>query len=350
MGACFSSSSKTRDNGGASSGATKTQERRSKDELKVLLLGSGESGKSTIVKQMKIIHQDGYSEQELYMFRITILKNLLDSIKALALALRRFDMEPQQIENREAADLVTAFELPADVDATLPPQVAQAIMRLWSDPVMAKLLERRGEFYVMDNFDYFLNRAERVTQLNYLPTQEDVLHSRSKTSGIVETNFAMGDMRINLVDVGGQRSERTKWIHSFESVTSIIFCVALSEYDQMLLEDPSQNRMAESLVLFESVVNSRWFLRTSVILFLNKIDIFTKKLPMRPLADYFPDYKGGDDVNKAAKYILWRFTSLNRAKLQIYPHITQATDTNNIRLVFAAVKEYVRVLTQNSAA
>ena len=98
----------------------------------------------------------------------------------------------------------------------------------------------------------FLNRAERITQPDYLPTQEDVLRSRSKTSGIVETNFAMGDMRINLVDLGGQRSERNKWIQSFESVTSIIFCVALSEYDQMLLEDPTQNRMAESLVLFES--------------------------------------------------------------------------------------------------
>jgi len=49
--------------------------------------------------------------------------------------------------------LVTAFELPADADATLPPQVAQATMALWSDPVMATLLERRGEFYVMDNFD-----------------------------------------------------------------------------------------------------------------------------------------------------------------------------------------------------
>jgi len=110
MGACFSSSSKARDHGGALSGAgvSKAQERRSKDEFKVLLLGSGESGKSTIVKQMKIIHQNGYSEQELYMFRITILKNLLDSIKALALALRRFDLEPQQLENRVRAVRLTA--------------------------------------------------------------------------------------------------------------------------------------------------------------------------------------------------------------------------------------------------
>ena len=135
-----------------------------------------------------------------------------------------------------------------------------------------------------------------------------------------------------MFDVGGQRSERKKWIHCFESVTSIIFCTALSEYDQVLLEErnqvrscswclsgvfrssrlrlymrarcrqsrrrsrprrrlpfspPSlhaeQNRMQESLVLFDSVINSRWFLRTSIILFLNKIDVFKSKLPkVRP--------------------------------------------------------------------
>ncbi len=46
----------------------------------------------------------------------------------------------------------------------------------------------------------------------------------------------MGPLSIHLFDVGGQRSERKKWIHCFEAVTSIIFCVALSEYDQVLLE------------------------------------------------------------------------------------------------------------------
>lgn len=82
-----------------------------------------------------------------------------------------------------------------------------------------------------------------------------------------------------------------------------------------------------------------WFLRTSIILFLNKIDIFKAKIPRQPLANFFPEYSGGADVNKAAKYILWRFTQTNRARLSIYPHLTQATDTSNVRLVFAAVKE-----------
>jgi hypothetical protein len=81
-------------------------------------------------------------------------------------------------------------------------------------------------------------------------------------------------------------------IHCFEAVTSIIFCVALSEYDQVLLEENGQNRMNESLVLFESVINSRWFLRTSIILFLNKIDLFKAKLPKVPLEKYFPEYTG----------------------------------------------------------
>ncbi len=137
----------------------------------------------------------------------------------------------------------------------------------------------------------------------------------------------------SMFDVGGQRSERKKWIHCFENVTSIIFCVALSEYDQVLLEESNQvsryfrmkasttnklqNRMMESLVLFDSVVNSRWFMRTSIILFLNKVDLFRSKLGRSPLSNYFPDYYGGNDINRASKYLLWRFNQVNRAHLNL---------------------------------
>ena len=103
--------------------------------------------------------------------------------------------------------------------------------------------------------------------------------------------------------------------------------------------------MAESLVLFESVINSRWFLRTSIILFLNKIDVFKAKLPkvftlsmsISSLFDpldffflqvhlerFFPEYTGGTDVNKGAKYILWRFMQANRARLNVYPQFVNS--------------------------
>ncbi|KAH6897844.1 heterotrimeric G protein alpha subunit A [Coprinopsis sp. MPI-PUGE-AT-0042] len=169
----------------------------------------------------------------------------------------------------------------------------------------------------------------------------DVLRARRESVGISETRFKMGELSIQMIDVGNQRSERKKWIPCFESVTSIIFCTALSEYDQALRGDKAQSRMTESLVLFESVVNSRWFLRTSVILFFTKIDVFKQKLHKVPLERYFPEYTGGTDINKAAKYILWKFMLANRARLNVYPHLTQVTDTTNIRLVFAVIKETI---------
>jgi len=161
-----------------------------------------------------------------------------------------------------------------------------------------------------------------------------------------------------MFDVGGQRSERKKWIHCFENVTTILFLVAISEYDQLLFEDETVNRMQEALTLFDSICNSRWFTKTSIILFLNKMDRFKEKLPISPMSNYFPDYtgtrakesamdqsvyndlikSGGPDYAAACDYILNRFVSLNQTETkQIYTHFTCATDTTQIRFVMAAV-------------
>jgi guanine nucleotide-binding protein subunit alpha len=105
-----------------------------------------------------------------------------------------------------------------------------------------------------------------------------------------------------MFDVGGQRSERKKWIHCFENVTTILFLVAISEYDQLLFEDETVNRMQEALTLFDSICNSRWFIKTSIILFLNKIDRFKEKLPVSPMQNYFPDYEGGQEFCRNLLY------------------------------------------------
>jgi hypothetical protein len=92
--------------------------------------------------------------------------------------------------------------------------------------------------------------------------------------------------------------------------------------------------MMESLVLFDSVVNSRWFMRTSIILFLNKVDLFKQKLARSPLSNYFPDYSGGNDVNRAAKYLLWRFNQVNRAHLNLYPQYAYSSWSSSFREIF----------------
>ena len=88
------------------------------------------------------------------------------------------------------------------------------------------------------------------------------------------------------IDVGGQRSERKKWIHCFEDVSMLIFLTAISEYDQVLEEDEATNRMRESMGLFHTILNYLWFKHTNVILFLNKIDVLEEKIAKNPLERY----------------------------------------------------------------
>lgn len=104
--------------------------------------------------------------------------------------------------------------------------------------------------------------------------------------------LAQTDVPASMLDVGGQRSERRKWIHCFDCVTAVLFCASLSEYDQKLREDDSQNRMKESLLLFDEICNSPWFRDTSFILFLNKTDLFREKIQRIPITSCFPQYNG----------------------------------------------------------
>jgi guanine nucleotide-binding protein G(i) subunit alpha len=117
--------------------------------------------------------------------------------------------------------------------------------------------------------------------------------------------------------------------------------VDLCCYNEVFLEDATTTRMMMALVLFDSVVNSQWFMRTSIILFLTNASRFKQKLDKDPLGNYFPDYTGGNDVNRAAKYLLWRFNQVNRAHVNLYPHLVEVADTTNVRLAFAAVKETI---------
>ncbi|SCU84394.1 LADA_0D01464g1_1 [Lachancea dasiensis] len=314
--------------------------------LKVLLLGSGESGKSTVLQQLKILHQNGFSNEELMEYRPFIYDNILETGKDIVKARLRFEVPLEDDSELNDDDLqeVLNFQPQATQLVEFPSNMKEILVRLWSLSSTQEMLtgEHRSSFYLMDSARYFMTELKRVASLQYTPTVRDVLLSRKKTSGIFDTIVEMdANLKLHIYDVGGQRSERKKWIHCFDNVTLIIFCVSLSEYDQTLLEDKNQNRLEESLILFDSVVNSRWFARASVVLFLNKIDIFAEKVQHVPLENYFSDYTGGQDINKAAKYILWRFVQLNRAHLNIYPHVTQATDTSNIKLVFAAIKETI---------
>ncbi|ORZ12612.1 guanine nucleotide binding protein, alpha subunit [Absidia repens] len=315
-----------------------------RNEVKMLLLGAGESGKSTILKQMKLLHDGGFSRDEREAFKEIIFSNTIQSMRVILEAMQHMDVS---LENMHRPFATIILDQPTQIERDfLSPDVTQAVRELWKDPNLQSVFERSREYQLNDSAKYYFDSIDRIGDVNYVPTDQDVLRSRVKTTGITETTFAIGDLTYRMFDVGGQRSERKKWIHCFENVTAIIFLVAISEYDQVLIEDETVNRMQEAMTLFDSICNSRWFVKTSVILFLNKIDIFKDKLAKHPLKESFPDFSGPNTYDAAADYILNRFVSLNQSdSKQIYTHFTCATDTEQIKFVMAAVND---IIIQNS--
>lgn len=312
-----------------------------RNEIKMLLLGAGESGKSTILKQMKLIHEGGYSRDERESFKEIIFSNTVQSMRVILEAMESLELPLS--DTKAEYHVQTIFMQPAQIEGdNLPPEVGSAISALWKDTGVQDCFKRSREYQLNDSARYYFDNIDRITQPDYMPNDQDVLRSRVKTTGITETTFIIGDLTYRMFDVGGQRSERKKWIHCFENVTTILFLVAISEYDQLLFEDETVNRMQEALTLFDSICNSRWFIKTSIILFLNKIDRFKEKLPISPMKNYFPEFDGGDDYALACDYILKRFVSLNHHETkQIYTHFTCATDTTQIRFVMSAVNDII---------
>ncbi|XP_027378346.1 guanine nucleotide-binding protein G(t) subunit alpha-1 isoform X1 [Bos indicus x Bos taurus] len=259
--------------------------------VKLLLLGAGESGKSTIVKQMKIIHQDGYSLEECLEFIAIIYGNTLQSILAIVRAMTTLNIQygdsARQDDARKLMHMADTIE-----EGTMPKEMSDIIQRLWKDSGIQACFDRASEYQLNDSAGYYLSDLERLVTPGYVPTEQDVLRSRVKTTGIIETQFSFKDLNFRMFDVGGQRSERKKWIHCFEGVTCIIFIAALSAYDMVLVEDDEVNRMHESLHLFNSICNHRYFATTSIVLFLNKKDVFSEKIKKAHLSICFPDYNG----------------------------------------------------------
>ena len=116
-----------------------------------LRVGSGESGKSTIVKQMKIIHQNGYTQDELMLYRHTIYKNVIDCAKALIGAMRQFEIEVENPENKENCEYIIEYAVDPDPQQVLETKVGDAITAVWNDPCIPKVFDHSSEFYLMDS-------------------------------------------------------------------------------------------------------------------------------------------------------------------------------------------------------
>uniref|UniRef100_A0A8D2J5M0 Guanine nucleotide-binding protein subunit alpha n=1 Tax=Varanus komodoensis TaxID=61221 RepID=A0A8D2J5M0_VARKO len=330
------------------------QKKRDRRELKLLLLGTGESGKSTFIKQMRIIHGVGYTEEDRKGFVKIVHQNIFMSIQAM---IRAMDSLQIMYAQQNASLLLGVDSYKVTVMET---SHARMIKSLWKDSRIRTCYRRRREYHLLDSAAYFLSNLDRITADGYIPSSQDILRTRVPTTGINEYCFSVQKVTLRIVDVGGQKSERRKWIHCFENVIALIYLASLSEYDQFLEENSSENRMQESLDLFRTILELPWFWNTSIILFLNKVDILEEKIMTSDLASYFPEFPGPkQDAHAAKGFILEMYTDIFAQLVApsdsavgspskeayrprtLYPHYTCATDTQNICTVFEDIKDAV---------
>lgn len=292
---------------------------------------------------MRIIHDSGFRDHEVRTYRNIIYDNIFAAIRSLISAVRSFHLQLKQ-ENEDAARrLHTEGETsPGCFAGPFTSQHTGDLLALWRDPAIQLAFQRGHEFHISDSTAYYFNAIERIGAADYTPIHQDILRVRAKTVGIVEINFVVDGIRFKMVDVGGQRSERRKWIHCFQDVTAVIFFAALSEYDMKMYEDDITNRMQESLKLFDEVCNSEFFRETAMILFLNKKDLFKDKIEQVHLSVCFEDYTGPMSYDEGIKFISKKFLAVNQNEdKNIYIHVTCATDTEQVEAVFNAVKDIV---------
>ncbi|KAJ3325486.1 hypothetical protein HDV06_004345 [Boothiomyces sp. JEL0866] len=227
---------------------------------KLLLLGSSDCGKSTLLKQMKIIYGKGFTDEEKTISK----KNILHSITN----------------------------------------------------TMTELLESHKE---QD------------------PVILDILNLRVVTQTISETVFEIENEIFHFFDVSGLRHHRKHWLTYFEDVQCVLFVVSLSSYDQYLIEDPTVNRMVDSLVLFEQTVNHPLLKKPDFILFFNKKDLYFEKIKTIPIEATFPEYKDKPhSVSKGIKFFEKKFTAQSPKK-QLMFHVTCCTDTKSMEIIIASL-------------
>lgn len=325
--------------------------------VKILLLGTGNSGKSTILKQFKLLHSEqGLGNKSDH--KITVSMNIVRGLLVVAQGVDDLEEVTMSLKPR-AAKLVALLRANPGINVwdelevdKKPEQVAMLCKEIWKDPAMAETLKYEGKLSMLEvPIAYFMSHIDRIAEADYTPSVDDILQARARTSGVVRIEFVIDNTKCRMLDVGGQRNERKKWISHFDNVTAIMFLVSLSEYDKFLLEDSTVNRMHDAMEVFRDIVECPYFEETNIILFLNKKDLFEEKIKQVDLRVCFPDYTGGNEYNEAVHFVESKFVDIFKATKEqqavdsmtsdIYPFQTMATNTKNVETVFQLSKHCV---------
>jgi len=318
---------------------------KTKGLLKVLVLGISGSGKSTFTKQMKLLHTGGFTDEELSNYREIIRLNVLTGMKELTKQTEKDDHPVSEANRKHARFFLEKQSFEGTIEWNK--SILKKLEKLWKDPAIQQTWKDSSLYQLqIQNMDYLMENIQRISSAEYLPVLQDILYARQRTTGITRVNFKKDKYSWELIDVGGQIPEREKWEKVMEEGTAaVIFFAGLDEFNMISAEDKGKTKMQISMDVFSEVMNAASTEKSCMLLFLNKIDLFEKKIADRghfaAFKKNFPDYTGGAFPEKAYEHIETQFRAVVPKERTLITHVVCAIDSSTMQALFNGVKENI---------
>jgi len=308
-----------------------------KKEMRLILLGIAGSGKTTFSKQMQIIHNGGFEPSQSELYKQILMSNLIFGMKQV-IEIAQESIAP---ENRKKA----RFILGTDDITSVNQEIADRIKSVWEDTAVQQAWKNRKES-ILIQLEYLITNLDRILAPDFVPSNDDILRARQRSTG--ETSYRFEDKKHvwNLVDVGGQFSERSKWGAVFENpINAILFFISLDEYDIDNVESTSdhETKFQLALTIYDEVMNGDLVRehKASRIVFLNKLDLFTSKLQSDDKFNLFKEkleYTGENNVEKCVEFISQKLEEKIKDNMPVHIHAICGLDTSLIKKLTQDIK------------
>uniref|UniRef100_A0A914VRK9 Uncharacterized protein n=1 Tax=Plectus sambesii TaxID=2011161 RepID=A0A914VRK9_9BILA len=356
MGTITSQVKKFGNNGSMSRGASavSTRQQQADVELRVLLLGTAGAGKTTVFKQLQMLHKSGFTERHRLLYRHVIYFNVNQIFKELLDGCVQLGIDSSAIEPQiaEITVYLSKMEGKTQTQNLSSSHIVEVMKDLWNSSVLQQCFARRNEIRLLDSCEFFLSELNIIIRMGYSPTTDDILRAYATTIGTDEFVFPFRPgLEARLIDVGGLAIARRQWVNYANNLAAVFYVCDLSGYCRTVEDDGvEKNSLHHSLAVFKEVEESPLLKKTPFVVLLNKTDLFDTFLSSLPLSTCMPDFEGPNDPFSAEAFIRDHFLAAFSRKSAIYIHSTSAINAQGVeKMIIDTMKVVMKKMKSNQS-